>query len=217
MVVLCPLMVERRAAARAVGSRAEVRCTGPGEAAIARAVRSLNPAETALVVLFGVSGGLRQMGEAPAISGVIDARTGERWSPTLVAPGPGAVVAGVDEPALTPSAKRAIAERTGASLVDCESHAFARVCASAPIAWAVVRGVSDGPDEALPAQAAHWVDDRGCARVGRVIRDCVRRPALIPAVARLGRRSSRALRAASGRLTALVDHAGATIGVDAAR
>jgi len=189
--------------------------TGPGAEAIRRAVESLDSDRVSLVVLFGVAGALGATEPAPPIGAVVDAETGERWTPSVIPPGPCSTIAGVAEPVWTADTKRDLAARTGADLVDCESHAFARACVAAGLRWAIVRGVSDGPETALPPESARWVDANGATRPGRVMLDLLRRPALTPVVLRLGRTTSRALCAAAARLDAMLDAAGATIGRDA--
>lgn len=123
----------------------------------------------------------------------------------------GAVLAGVAAPLLTPQAKHALRERTGADLVDTESHVFASICADRAVQWAIIRGVSDGPDDALPRRVSEWVDERGRSRPGRVALDLLRRPLLIPRVHRLGRSTGAALRAASALLDTLLESLPATI------
>jgi nucleoside phosphorylase len=113
-------------------------------------------------------------------------------------------VVGVDQPVFSARDKRALRERTGAFVVDTESHEFARACDAAGVRWAVVRGVSDGPDDALPRQAARWVTEDGLTRPWRVAATLASHPWQVGRVARLGRCSSRAMRAVGGRVAGLI-------------
>lgn len=215
MLVLCPLVIEARAAERAAHRRATVLTIGPGPDAAERAVLELDAGAADVVILFGVAGGLTDTPLAPAIRAVIDPVTHETYcSPIITAMPPhdsAVLVAGVDAPVRTPPAKRELAERTGAQLVDCESHAFARACRDRGMQWAIVRGVSDGPLESLPIEVSNWVDGRGRTRIGRVALDLMRRPSLLPRILLLGRRSNRALDAAGRRLMTLLDAEGDTL------
>ncbi len=112
---------------------------------------------------------------------------------------------GVDRVVHTPRAKRALGERTGAEIVDTEAHYFAAACAGLGLRWAVVRGVSDGPDEALPAGIETWVAPDGRTRMSAVAMACMTRPWVLPALLRLRANTRRALAAMCGRLIALVD------------
>lgn len=207
--VLCPLQIERRVAARAAAGRARIITAGPGAESIAQAVRRLDPRPQDALILFGVAGGLIDTEPAPIISAVIDAQTGARSTPTLTASVDESAscvsVVGVSTPVTTVEEKRALAGRTGAALVDCESHAFAQAATERGLEWAVVRGVSDGPLDTLPPRVARWVDTRGRSRPIRIALDLARDPGSIADVARLGRSTRRALDAAAARLTRLLD------------
>lgn len=213
IIVFCPLEFERRSVVRALsraggaeaGSRSRVVTTGPGAEAVAREVRKAHEdgRADAWFVLAGVAGGLRDglMG-APGIGRVVDA-AGTQWRPDIAA-GPCTIV-GVDAIAATPAAKRGLRERTGADLVDTESHGFARACAELGVHWGVVRGVSDGPGDALPPEVVGWVDQRGRTRGGRVVMDVLRRPRLVRELPALGKRSGAAMAAVGAALIALAE------------
>lgn len=209
--------------------RVEIRVCGIGGEAVARAVRMVRGVGAmggeaaggsvpALVVLAGTAGGLTEGPPAPRIGFVVHAETGRRFTPTAVAPpepGTGAGleagssdvavgVLGVDRLIDTPGEKRALHARFGTPLVDMESHAFAEACERAGLAWAVVRGVSDGPDDHLPGYILGWFNADGTSRPWRMVRDALLHPWQIPALIRTGRRTRTALRAAGGRLAGLV-------------
>jgi hypothetical protein len=96
-------------------------------------------------------------------------------------------------------------EAYGAALVDMESHAFAAVCEASRLRWAVVRGVSDGPDVALPAEALQWVDEKGKTRMGRVLAQTLLSPPTLAAAIGLWKRTGPALKAAAGRLVEMLE------------
>lgn len=214
-LVLCALEIERAAAARAARGVADVVRFGPGPAAVRAwgeqfdAERSGRGDQTpALVILFGLAGGLMPTGPAPSIGRVID-REGRVWTPPVVAGDPASAVTllGMDDPVIEPARKHELAARSGAALVDTESHAFAAWAdgsGGAGVRWAVIRGVSDGPDEPLPREVTGWIDARGRVRVVRPLLDVIRRPRLAPAVLALSERADAALHAAGERLRALL-------------
>ncbi|MBC7835146.1 MAG: hypothetical protein H7Y88_08595 [Phycisphaerales bacterium] len=211
ITVICPLDIERRAVERALRLRVArselepvitVVCSGPGTDAVRSAVTRYAAASSELV-LAGLCGGLTPGEDASQeIAEVIDSRGGH-WRCAER----GAVLIGVDEPVCSVEAKRALAARTGAALVDMESHGFAAACSEAGVPWRIIREVSDGGGAALPRQAASWVDERGRMRGFRVLVDVLRRPWCLPALMRLGRDSKDALRRLGVRVVAAVEAA----------
>ena len=113
-------------------------------------------------------------------------------------------VLGVDSVISDPAHKRVLFGRFGASVCDTESHAFAAACRERsrvwPTRWGVLRGVSDGADDVLPACVSGWVDERGRTRVGRVLRDVLLRRVSVGELTSLGSRSKRALSAVNDEL-----------------
>lgn len=215
ILVLCPLRLEARAIAR--GLRAEgldayctVHQTGPGPKALTAALtRAHKGSKPQAVVLAGLAGGLAPVPDLPTIKHVITEQ-GERWVCTLAvllseesAP-PHATLLARDRVVSSPSEKHALARSTGAHLVDTESHALARFCTESGTPWMVLRAVSDHHDDTLPAQASAWVDRRGNERPSRVALDLVRRPALLPGLLALSRRSGHALRLLSHHAAGVV-------------
>lgn len=203
-LIICPLEIERAAAARIARGRGEVVRCGPGPGAVRALLAARGGAivrDGRAVILFGVAGAMRPAARCVPIVRVIDAR-GQSWTPTLefgdgVA---GVELLGLDEPLFTLESKREWGERTSATLVDTESHALAEWAASHGVAWSVIRGVSDGPEETLPSTASRWVDVSGRARVGRVVLDLFAQPHLLGDVRRLARGSRAALDAAGESL-----------------
>lgn len=219
-MVICPLEIERSAAVRWSRGRAAVACCGPGLREIGAFLRGLSEADAPrdrLFVLFGVAGGLVDGVLCPPIANVIDGAGGAWWpsasledsttpSPTMASRAPSPVtLIGVNEIVGDPAAKRALHERTGAAMVDTESHVFAAWAAARGQRWGIIRAVSDGPTESLPAELARWVDERGRARASRIALDVITRPALIGVARRVGRRTNEALAAAGAELDRLLD------------
>jgi hypothetical protein len=223
-VVLCPLEAEGRAVRAALDraglGRIPVRLTGVGAAAAEAAIDALDP-RTPLVVMAGIGGGLAEGPPVVVARRVVDERGGRWESPSRVdrdaaagrhgtpgagsTAGEGVTVLGVDRIISTPAEKRRLYEQTGAVVVDMESHGLARACARRPgLPWAVVRGVSDAHDEAIPEQLVRWFDPRGRLILRRLAGDLAVRPWLTPSLVRLGRRSRRVLPLVGERVTALV-------------
>jgi len=101
----------------------------------------------------------------------------------------------VAAPLGTPGAKRAEADRGRADIVDLEAAEFARVATARGWRWHVVRGISDGHLDALPAGIERWTDAEGRTRLGAVAAAVLRRRARIGDLVRVGRDSSAAMRA----------------------
>lgn len=205
-VVICPLEHERRLIRKAVGPRAKIVVSGPGAEAMRSAVRALKDDPPPLVALCGVAGGLIETTDAPRIIKILD-RNARTWAPTAIVPGdePGVTVLALDEPVDTVDRKGALARAYAAALVDCESHAFAQEAVALKLRWAVVRGVSDGPKESLPAGVSEWVDAKGRARLLRFLGHCILEPSAFFAALRLRKRSRKAMKAAAARLVELLN------------
>ena len=107
------------------------------------------------------------MSDATAIAAVVD----DDGTPLFRSPIAGASATIVQSPTLVTGAdaKRALAARSGADLVDMESRAFAECATQAGIPWAIVRGISDDATSPLPPEFAQFVDDRGETRLSRVL------------------------------------------------
>lgn len=204
--VFCPMRIERvhieRAAMRAgAGSNVSIFQTGIGRDAV---LRSLRANRGDLVVLAGACGGLAADIEVGVASRVVDEHGGA-WTPTVTFAGsPGLTVVGVDRIVSTPEDKRALAASTGAAAVDMESHAFAIECTRMGVAWAIVRGVSDTPEETLPSEVLGWITPDGNTRGMRATLDMVRRPSLIPHIMGVVKRSNRVLPRVGEQVAAVV-------------
>jgi adenosylhomocysteine nucleosidase len=84
----------------------------------------------------------------------------------------------VTEVVATVAAKRALAARTGAAIVDMETHAIATVAATARLPCLGVRVVSDDASQTLPAEVAGLARPQSALRrLGAVVGAVGRRPA----------------------------------------
>lgn len=202
-LILCPLQIEANAARKALGDRCDIIRTGPGPRALTNALSTLHAPPGAVVILFGAAGGLGPSGLACIASRVTD-QHGSTWTPAAIQR-PGVTVAGVDSPLCNALEKQALARRTDAAIVDCESHVFAPFATERAWKWGVVRGVTDDHRTDLSPAIISWVAPNGRTRPIRIAATMLRDPRLIPEALRLGRRTSRALRAASLLLKHVVD------------
>ncbi|MFM9902052.1 MAG: hypothetical protein ACKVOT_13655 [Polaromonas sp.] len=208
VLVLCPMEIERRAVAREVEAArlttAQVLRTGVGKDAIIREFRAAAEASRPrLVILAGACGALRPVDDVPPIARVIDEHGGE-WTSGVGMVESGRILIAVDRVVSTPADKRALADATGAAIVDMESHAFAAACVQLGLPWAVVRGVSDTPDETLPGEVLGWISPDGRTRNGRAVLDMIRKPSLIPHIRSVLRRSGRVLPEVGRRVVEII-------------
>ena len=149
-----------------------------------------------MIILAGLAGGLQkniQTGDAYFISQVKDLNTGRYWE-SSVAPSP-CILVSTTNIATTPESKHSLLQATGADLVDLESAAFAEAATEYGWNWAITRGISDGPEDALPECIAEWTDESGHLKFASIIRDITLGRSTIPEMIRLRRNGSEALRA----------------------
>ena len=191
-VILSPLRMEAsplRALAHQHGWIQKV--SGIGAEAVTAAAQSA-PGQ-GIVVLAGVAGALRreiQTGTAHHIrevhgpDGIIQAPLVDH----------GLRVTGADAIIATPQDKLDLAERTGADLVDMESHAFAAQMQALGRPWAIIRGVSDGVDHHLPAGCDRWFTAGGSLRIHRAAWDLLKRPGELPQLMAFAGRTRSAMR-----------------------
>jgi len=204
-LVFCPLGFERRAFMRF--GKLPVVTTGQGADAIRRAfaARDAWPVRRPrIVILLGLAGGLGTAcasGSVAVVRRVVDDAGAELFASSI--PDASATVVESTDIVASAGAKRALAERTGADIVDMESRAFAACAAEARLPWAIVRGVSDGADSALPPEFGGFIDERGETRIPRVLAAVARRPALLGEFVAIGRQSRIAMRHASFAADAL--------------
>lgn len=188
-------------------------CLGPGPAAAEQAAHRLLDEGCAALLSFGTAGGL-DPALAPGTLVLARAVIADQEDGSLVPPyrpddtlsaalcgrGSGVhegTVVGVSHPVTSPEAKARLARRTGACIVDMESHAVARVAQARGVPFAVLRAVADPATRSVPAWAVAGVDALGRTRAGAVLAAVAVRPdrwADLVALARDAGAAKRALR-----------------------
>lgn len=203
------------AACLAASPDVSIVCAGPGPTRAAEAARAAIAQGAKVLVSFGVAGSL-----VPAVrpgqlvlpeTVMADGRRFATWpllrqelASALSVLHQGLLV-GSDTPIASPAAKRALSERTGAILVDMESHAVALLAASAGLPFVVLRAVIDGADEAVPEVALAGMGEDGRSRTWPVVRGVMQRPWQLPQLVRLGLRMQAALAALRRAAPVLVE------------
>lgn len=145
---------------RVAGARVVWTVGGTGSAAAARAACMLASGHhPRLLVAAGFAGGLdpglvRGAVVTPTLSVAEDGRRPLPLHVPRQGAGSAATIVTVADVVATSAAKRVLAARSGAQLVDMETHAVAEVAAAAGMACAAVRVISDAADEDLPREIA---------------------------------------------------------------
>ena len=180
-------------------------CAGAGQDAATRAfLASEAGGPLSLVVSTGWAGALTEScepGRAYWCSGLIDARTGERFATAhpseqrLLVTSP--VVANEQE-------KQRLAATYSAALVDMEAAAVARLAAQRQIPFHCLKGVSDGVHDKLP-DFNRFIGPDGRMRMAAFVAFALLRPALWPRLVRMGENSSKAARAIAASLLDFLD------------
>lgn len=183
-------------------------CAGVGVDAAARAFAEIEgDGAVDSVVSTGWAGALSgeyAVGRAYRVSGVIDARTGERFSASapsrecwLVT---SARIADQEE-------KQRLAAAYGAGLVDMEAAGIARLALVRGIPFLCIKGVSDGLADRLPGFDS-FISPNGHFQRSRFIHSAILRPWQWPSLLRIGGNSRRAARAIGESLISLLDERG---------
>lgn len=174
-------------------------CAGAGQAAATRAFAAIEENGTVdLVFSIGWAGALTagvDPGVAYNAAGVIDALTGERFRCEA---GSGDLWVVTSPRVADVSEKRRLASAYGASLVDMEAAAVARLAAMRGIPFYCIKGVSDGLTDKLPDFDRFIAD--GQFRTTRFAVYAVLRPWYWPALARMGENSKKASQSISESL-----------------
>jgi hopanoid-associated phosphorylase len=147
------------------------------------------------IISFGIAGGLdaRLRPGAWVIGSDIIDTSGERWptcpnwSAKILQALPGAIhapIAGSDGPVAHPAVKRLLHKKTGAAVVDMESHIAARLAARHGVAFVALRVVCDPAHRALPSAALAGMREDGTTDALGVIRGLASRPSSLPGVLR---------------------------------
>lgn len=167
-------------------------CAGAGVNAATRAFAEVEKGGSVdRVISVGWAGALSRpfaAAQAYRVSGVIDVKTGERFSVAgqsnecLLATSP--IVAGETE-------KRRLATTYHAALVDMEAAGIARVAVMRGIPFDCIKGISDGFDEKLPDLNGFIAQD-GRFQLTRFVLFAILRPWHWPALVRMGENSKKA-------------------------
>jgi len=184
--------VETRAAGLTVhegtvhGARVAWCVGGIGAARADRAARRLLAGHRPrLLVTAGFAGGLDPaLTRGTAVRPTVSVADGDPRPLDLSSIGRSDVVHGqastivtVAEVVTTPAAKRLLAGRSGAHLVDMETHAVAAAAAAVGVPCAAVRVISDAADEALPGEVAALARPQSAIRrLGTALGAVGRRP-----------------------------------------
>ena len=158
------------------------------------------------LISFGLAGGLD-----PALSPgfllvpqrIIEQDTIHECDPRLIEKIGGTTVGlllGGDVVAATIAAKTVLFGRSGASAIDLESGAVARVAQAHGVPFAVLRAVADPAWRDLPPAAIVALDNVGRIAIGRIALSIVRQPGQIPALVILARDAAKARRALLARV-----------------
>jgi adenosylhomocysteine nucleosidase len=147
------------------------------------------------VISFGIAGGLAPHlapGQWVVASAIVSDRdrhvTDPDWSERLLRALPGAVhamIAGNDAPVADPRAKRALYDRTGAIVVDMESHLAARIAAAHGLPFTACRVIVDPAHRNLPPAALLGLRPDGNPDVAAVLRSVMEQPSQLPDLMRL--------------------------------
>jgi hopanoid-associated phosphorylase len=182
MIVVVGMAFEARIAA---GLGVPVICGGDGKH-LATALTHAMAAGCGGLISFGVAGGLApdlKPGSCVIGSSVLDGDvtrpTDTRWSQRLMRMIPGSVlgsIAGVSEPLAFASEKRELHARTGALIVDMESHVVARAAEEHGVPVAAIRVVVDPVSRTIPRSALAGTRADGTIDPLAVMRSLIRYP-----------------------------------------
>jgi adenosylhomocysteine nucleosidase len=198
---------------------------GPGVSVICQQGAQLSTALAAAVergaagiISFGIAGGLAPdlvAGDWIVGAAVTTGRehfpTDRAWARKLLEVLPGAQhaeIVGADAPVASAVDKRRLHARTGAAVVDTESHIAARIAAACRIPFAVCRTVIDAVDMDLPPAAMVGLHQDGTPDLLAVLRSVVWEPSQLPALVRTAlcaRIAEAALRRGRRRLGAALE------------
>jgi adenosylhomocysteine nucleosidase len=167
-------------------------CAGAGVGAATRAFAEVDrDGAVSSVFSIGWAGALTdevEAGQTYWVSGVVDARTGERFRPAASDQEHWLVT----NPSVADEAeKRRLAAAYGAELVDMEAAAVARLAAMRQIPFFCLKGVSDGLDDQLP-DFNRFISDDGHFKLPLFVLFILIRPWHWSALMRMGENSRKA-------------------------
>ena len=209
MIVVVGMAFEARIAA---GLGVPIICGGDGKHLAADLTHAM-AAGCGGLISFGVAGGLAP-GLKPGscvigssvLDGDVERPTDTRWSQRLMRMIPGSVlgaIAGVCEPLAFASEKQELHEKTGALIVDMESHVVARAAAEHGVPVAAIRVVVDPVTRTIPRSALAGTRSDGTIDPLAVMRSLVRYPRDLAGLIRMSF-DARAARAALVRGSGLL-------------
>lgn len=155
------------------------------------------------LISFGIAGAL-QPGLQPGacIVGTAVLFDGEQfesdaaWTAGLLAALPnarGAAVLGSSRAIATADAKAALHRKTGAAVVDMESHVVAGVAAQHGLPFAILRVVADSAEQSLPPAAVNGMKPDGRADIAAVLKSLASQPGQFPDLMRTAFAARRAM------------------------
>jgi purine-nucleoside phosphorylase len=178
-------------------------CGGIGvRAARVAADAALKFYDPLVFVSTGLAGSLSdrmKVGDTFFATEIIDAESGKNYS----TPAGTEKLVTVDK-ILGTEEKRALAQRFAAGAVDMEASAVAEAAEQAHLPFFAVKVISDELEFPMP-RMDEFVDAEGNFATARFVLHAALRPGLWPAVFRLARNSSRAVKALASVLTPLID------------
>ena len=167
-------------------------CAGAGQAAATRAFAAIEDGGPIdLVFSIGWAGALTPdatPGSAHNMAGVIDVRTGERFRCDA---GAGHLWLATSPHVANEAEKLRLAAAYGASLVDMEAAAIARLAAMREIPFYCIKGVSDGLHDRLP-DFNRFIDGNGRFHTAAFALFAALRPIYWPGLLRMGENSRKA-------------------------
>lgn len=209
--ILCGIKSEAKIASKIVNSMVGCSAARPDRA---RALAQLMIDKGATRLLsFGLAGGISpelETGDLLIGTSVMTARGA--WEADAALNGllvdrlPQALcvsVWGCDHIAATPEEKALILRRTGCMSIDMESHVVAQMAQDNGIPFNVVRAISDPYNTALPPAARVPLMEDGGVDFTGVIDSLKKTPSQLPAMAKLGFATFRALRALRHAITVI--------------
>lgn len=185
-LIVCPLAIERKAVQRSFPSKIRWRKqaarfwqaemgnlrfgllqTGPGQdRAAAEVARILNCTSPSRILIAGLCGGLTpDLPVAACVSASSVRDAGGQLVGELASVDPaacsGRTLVSVAEPVLSAEAKRELAGKAGAAVVDMESAGIVRVAMQAGLPVSSLRVVSDDASMSLPAEVGRLIRSDG--------------------------------------------------------